>query len=64
MCLHFVVVLPWYVNETVYSGGSPFNVMGLLFLVLAFVIFILLLFVLSPRCDDTVVSSSVFFCIC
>ena len=42
------------------SSGSPFNVMGLLFFVLAFIIFVLLLLMLIPSCVDTVFSSSVF----
>ena len=54
------IVLPRYVNESVSSSGSPFIVMGLLFLVLAFVILVLLLLMLSPSCVDTVFSSSAF----
>ncbi|KAK2192709.1 hypothetical protein NP493_24g02006 [Ridgeia piscesae] len=56
-------VLPRYVNESVSSSGSPFNVMGLLFFLLAFIIFILLLLMLSPSCVDTVFSSCDFSCI-
>ena len=59
-----LIVLPRYVNESVSSSGSPFNVMGLLFFVLAFIILVLLLLMLSPSCVDTVFSSSVFPCIC
>ena len=55
-----LIVLPRYVNEYVSSSGSPFNVMGLLFFVLAFVIFVLLLLMLSPCRVDTVFSSSIF----
>ena len=33
---------------------SPFNMIGLLFFVLAFMMFVLLLLTLSPRCVDTV----------
>ena len=47
-------------NESGSSSGSPFNVMGLMFFVLAFIIFALLLLMLSPSCVDTVFSSSVF----
>ena len=47
------IVLPRYVNESVSSSGSPFNVIGLLFFVLAFIIFVLLLLMLSPSCVDT-----------
>ena len=47
-------------NETVFSNGSPFNLMGLLFFVLAFIIVVLLLLMLSPSRVDTVFSSSVF----
>ncbi|KAK2187085.1 hypothetical protein NP493_179g00026 [Ridgeia piscesae] len=53
-------ILPMYVNESVSSSYSPFNVMGLLFFVLAFIIFVLLLLMLSPSCVDTVFNSSVF----
>ena len=60
----FLIMLPRYVNESVSSSGSPFNVMGLLFFVLAFIIFVLLLLMLSPSCIDTVFSWSVFSCIC
>ena len=59
-----LIVLPRYVNESVSSSGSPFNVMGLLFFVLAFIVFVLLLLMLSPSCVDTVFSGSVFSCIC
>ena len=59
-----LIVLPRYVNESVSSSGSPFNVIGLLFFVLAFIIFVLLLLMLSPSCIDTVFSCSVFSCIC
>ena len=38
-----LIELPRYVNESISSSGSPFNVMGLLFFVLAFIIFVLLL---------------------
>ena len=55
-----LIVLPGYVNESVSSGGAPFNVMGLLLFVFAFLIFVLLLLMLSPSCVDTVCSSSVF----
>ena len=58
------IVLPRYVNASVSSSGSPFNVMGLLFFVLAFIVFVLLLLMLSPSCVDTVFSCSVFSCIC
>ena len=58
-----LIVLPRYVNEYVSSSGSPFNVMGLLFFVLAFIIFVLLMLMLSPSCIDTVLSCSVFSCI-
>ncbi|KAK2187927.1 hypothetical protein NP493_150g03006 [Ridgeia piscesae] len=58
-----LIVLPRYVNESVSSSGSPFNVMGLLFFVLAFIIFVLLLLMLSLNCVDSVFSSSVFSCI-
>ena len=51
-----LIVLPRYVNESILSRGSPFNVMGLFFFVLAFIIFVLLLLILSPRCADTVFS--------
>ena len=34
-----LIVLPRYVNESVSSSASPFNVMGLLFFVLAFIFF-------------------------
>ncbi|KAK2141620.1 hypothetical protein NP493_5184g00001 [Ridgeia piscesae] len=61
-CVLFV--LPWYMNESVSSSGSPLIVMGLLFYVLAFIILVLLLFMLSHSCVDTVFSSSVFSCIC
>ncbi|KAK2185918.1 hypothetical protein NP493_217g04021 [Ridgeia piscesae] len=54
------IVLPRYVNESVSSSGSPFNVKGLLFFVLDFIIFVLLLLMLSPSCVDNVFSSSVF----
>ena len=54
------IVLPMYVNESVSSSGSPFSEMELLFFVLAFIIFVLLLLMLSPSCVDTVFSSSVF----
>ena len=54
------IVLPIYVNESVSSSGSPFNVMGLLFFVLAFIIFVLLLLMLGPSFVDTVFSSTVF----
>ena len=37
-----LAVLPRYVNEYVSSSGSPFNVMGSYFFVLAFIIFVLL----------------------
>ena len=50
------VVLPRYVNASVSSSGSPFNVMGLLFFVLAFI-----MLMLSPSCVATVFSCSVFF---
>ena len=43
-------VLPRYVNE---SSGSPFHVTGLLFFVLAFIIFVLLMLMLNPSCVDT-----------
>ena len=56
-----LIVLPSYVNESVSSSGSPFNVMGLFFFVLAFIIVVLLLLMLSPSCIDTVFSCSVFF---
>ena len=59
-----LIVLPRYVNESVSSSGSPFNVIGLLFFVLAFIIFVLRLLMLSPSCIDTVFSCSVFSCIC
>ena len=54
------ILLPWYVNKSVSSSGSPFNVMGLLFFVLACIIFVLLLLMSSLSCVDTVFSSSVF----
>ena len=60
MQLHFVIILPKYLNESVSYSGSPFNVMGLLFFVLAFIILVLLLLMLSPNC----VGSPVVFCIC
>ena len=47
-------------NEYVSSSGSPFNVMGLFFSVLAFIIFVFLLLMLNPSCVDTLYSSSVF----
>ena len=59
-----LIVLPRYVNESVSSSGSPFKVMGLLFFVLAFIIFVLLLLMLCPSCVDTVFNSSVVSCIC
>ena len=59
-----LILLPRYVNESVSSSGSPFNVMGLLFFVLAFIIFVLFLLMLSPSCVDTVFNSSVVSCIC
>ena len=62
-----LIVLPRYVNSVsvfLSSSGSPFIVMGLLFFLLAFITFVLLLLMLSPSCVDTVVSSSVFSCIC
>ena len=49
-----LIILPWYVKVYVSSSGSPFNVMGLLCFVLAFIIFVLLLLMLSPSCVDTV----------
>ena len=55
-----LIVLPRYVNESVSSSGSPFNIMESLFFVLAFIICVLLLLMLSPSCVDTVFSSSVF----
>ena len=55
-----LIVLPRYVNESVSSSGSPFSVMGLLFFVLAFIIFVLLLLPLRPSCVDTVFNTSVF----
>ena len=58
------IVLPRYVNESVSSSGSPYNVIRLLFFVLAFIIFVLLLLMSSPSCVDIVVSSSVFPCVC
>ena len=33
-----LIELPRYVNESISSSGSPFNVMGLLFFMLAFII--------------------------
>ena len=59
-----LIVLPRYVSESVSSSDSPFNVMWLLFFVLAFVIFVVLLMMLSYGYVDTVSSSSVFPCIC
>ena len=59
-----LIVLPRYVNEFVSSSSSPFNVIGLLFFVLAFIIFVLLLLMLNPSCVETVLSSSGFCCIC
>ena len=56
-----LIVLSRYVNESVSSSGSPFNVMGWLFFVFAFIIFVLLLLMLSPGCVATVFSSSVLF---
>ena len=47
-----LIVLPRYVNACITSSGSPFNVMGLLFFVLAFVIFVLPLLILSPSYVD------------
>ncbi|KAK2176839.1 hypothetical protein NP493_636g03006 [Ridgeia piscesae] len=58
-----LIVLPRYVNESVSSGGSLFYVMELLFFALTFIIFVLLLLMLSPSCVDTVFRSSVFSCI-
>ena len=55
-----LIVLPRYVNESVSSSGSPFDVIGLLFFVLVFIIFVLLLLTLRPSRVDTVFSSSVF----
>ena len=55
-----LIVLPTYVNESVSSSASPFNVMGLLFFALTFIIFVLLLLMLRPGSVDTVFSSSVF----
>ena len=55
-----LIILQRYVNESVSSNGSPFNVMGLLFFVFAIIIFVLLLLMLSPSCVDTVFSGSVF----
>ena len=49
-----LIVLPRYVNEHVSSSGSTFNVMGMLFFVLVFIIFVLLQLMLSPSCVDTV----------
>ena len=43
-------------NESVSSSGSPFNVMGLFFFVLAFIIVALLVLMLCPSCVDTVFS--------
>ena len=40
LCILALIVQPRYVNEYVSSSGSPFNVMGLLFFVLAFIIFV------------------------
>ena len=60
------IVLPRYVNVSVSSSGSPFSVMGLLFFVLAFIIFVLLLLMLSPSCVDTVAlfcPASVYGCV-
>ena len=56
-----MIVLPRYVNESVSSSGSSFNVMWLLLCVLAFIIVVLLLLMLNPSCVDTVFSNSVFF---
>ena len=53
-------VPPFLLNESVSSSGSPFNVMGLLLFVLAFIIFVLLLLMLIPSCVDTVFSSCFF----
>ncbi|KAK2171524.1 hypothetical protein NP493_1055g01007 [Ridgeia piscesae] len=58
-----LIVLPRYVNESVSSSGSPFNVKVLLFFVFAFLILVLFLLTLSPSCVDTVFSSSVCSCI-
>ena len=54
-----LIVQPRYVNESVSSSGSPFNVTGWLFSVLAFVIVVLHLLMLRPSCVDTVFSNSV-----
>ena len=45
-----LIVLPRYANESVSSSGSPLNVMGLLFFVLAFIIYVLLLLMFSRSC--------------
>ena len=55
-----LIVLSRYVNESDSSNGPPFSVMGLLFFVLASIIFVLLLLMLRPSCVDTVFSSSIF----
>ena len=57
-----LIVLPRYVNESVSFSGCifQFNVMGLLFFVLAFISCVLLLLMLSPSCVDTVFSSCFF----
>ncbi|KAK2176812.1 hypothetical protein NP493_638g00002 [Ridgeia piscesae] len=55
-----LVVLPRYVNECVSSSGSTSNAIGLLFFVLAFIIFVLLLLMLSLSCVDSAFSSSVY----
>ena len=54
-----LIVLPRYVNESV-----SFDVIGLLFSVLAFINFVLLLLMLSPSCVETVFRRSAFSCIC
>ena len=51
-------MLPRYLKESVSSSGSPPSVTGLLFFTLAFMI--LVLFMLSPICVDTVFRRSVF----
>jgi len=54
-----LIVLPRYVKEAVSSSGSPFNAIGLLFFVLAFIIVVLLLLMWSLSCL-TVFNSTVF----